>query len=84
MTLPAAQYDVLKAYLRSQLSDSTYAPAPNLNDADLHSFFAQLGGASFGNFELLLLVYTPNLPDWAAVRAAVNSATGYGVGAVLL
>jgi len=41
-------------------------------------------GTSFGNIELLLLVHTPNLPDWVAFRAAVNSAAGYGVGAVLL
>lgn len=41
-------------------------------------------GVSPGKIEILLLVHTPNLPDWVAFRAAVNSAGGYGVGAVLL
>jgi len=40
------------------------------------------GGGTIGNFELLALAFTPNLPDWAAVRAAINGSAGYGVGNV--
>ena len=40
------------------------------------------GSGAFGPFELAALTHTPVLPDWVAVRAAINSAAGYGAGNV--
>lgn len=41
-------------------------------------------GIAYGDIELLALIHTPNLPDWNALRALVNSASGYGQGNVLM
>jgi len=63
---------------------TTTATASSGNNATTGMEIGSATGTNFGNIELLLLVHTPNLPDWVAFRAAVNSAAGYGVGAVLL
>lgn len=41
-------------------------------------------GAFFGTIELLALAFVPGAPNWTAIRAAINSAAGYGVGSVLV
>jgi len=63
---------------------TTTVTASSGNNATTGMEIGSATGTNFGNIELLLLVHTPNLPDWVAFRSAVNSAAGYGVGTVLL
>jgi len=84
---PLGPWQIIERDIRNQATDvfkvgSLIATGDAGNGATSDpQIFASAGGG-LGDFELLATAHTPVQPDWAAIRAAINSPAGYGAGAI--